>query len=135
MAVYGDRGLLVWDLADLTSISLSRCCLAHSSCIWDLQFLPWRTGQQGRGGQRSDDGEMVVDEEQGTEVYLPPGVLATCSADNTVRLWCLGGEAQQAVSQCGRPQTRELLATLHMDEAPSGEGAGQAGRPPRHKSM
>lgn len=110
-AVYADRSLMVWDVADLHAVSVVRACLGHSACIWDAQFIPYSPSDDSRRGWQAVGGE-----DGGEEVRLPGGALVTCSADDTIRFWSLGREV-------GPP-----LHTIHLDdEEQGGDVAGRGG--------
>jgi len=51
----------------------------------------------------------------GGGVLLPPSTMATCSADNTIRLWVVGNTGA-AARRNPNPYSKELLHTLHMDD-------------------
>nr|XP_032525667.1 uncharacterized protein LOC116776567 isoform X3 [Danaus plexippus plexippus] len=65
--VYNDHSLYVWDVRDIKRVGKSHSALYHSACIWGLDMV-------GQGP-------------------LGPGCFLSCSSDDTVRLWTLGGSS------------------------------------------
>lgn len=74
-AVYADRSLIIWDIADVYNVLRWRSFLYHAACIWDVGFLDNYFSNSKAEVQRNASEEM------------PRGTLVTCSADGTVRLW------------------------------------------------
>ncbi|KAL9650432.1 hypothetical protein ABK040_004656 [Willaertia magna] len=65
VAIYSDRSFFIWDISNTQRIAKYRSFLSHSDSIWDIDLLP----------------DSITNES------LPFGTFATCSSDNTIRLW------------------------------------------------
>ena len=81
-AAYSDHSLFVWDIADIHNCIQYRSFAYHRSCIWDVQFIT---------------------SVNSSDAIFPVGTFATCSADNTIRIW--SGEKTQQRSASGRPNS------------------------------
>ncbi len=77
VAVYADRTFVMWDITDAHNVGKYRSSLSHSACIWDIQCIPSRSCSRS-----SDDREVPM-----APLSIPAGTFATCSADNTIRVW------------------------------------------------
>lgn len=66
-SIYTDRSFIIWDVRNPKKIGLSRSFMSHSACIWDIAICPDTSP-------------------------FPEGSFITCSADNTIRVWNLGGD-------------------------------------------
>lgn len=97
-AIFADKSLFVWDVADVHHPAKYRSFLFHRACVWDVHFLqdsPYDSHSNG------DDAPA-----------LPSGTFVTCSADNSIRFWNLE-PAQQRKSSLRSKFSREML---HMIE-------------------
>ncbi|XP_041832683.1 mitogen-activated protein kinase-binding protein 1-like [Melanotaenia boesemani] len=92
--VYNDHSLYVWDARDVHRVGKVNSALFHAACVWDLEVFP------------DVPGEFVAG--------LSSGTFLTCSADNTIRLWCTDDWTQIHV----HPQnilSNDLLNIIYID--------------------
>eukprot|EP00276_Gloeochaete_wittrockiana_P006089 CAMPEP_0184651898 /NCGR_PEP_ID=MMETSP0308-20130426/9559_1 /TAXON_ID=38269 /ORGANISM="Gloeochaete witrockiana, Strain SAG 46.84" /LENGTH=1233 /DNA_ID=CAMNT_0027086439 /DNA_START=41 /DNA_END=3738 /DNA_ORIENTATION=- len=80
--LYSDRSLFVWSIKEPRKVGRIRCLLAHACCVWSICPLP----------TIHDSLEPHL---------LPEGTFATCSADNTIRLWNINGVQTNVNGQNG----------------------------------
>jgi WD40 repeat protein/ABC-type dipeptide/oligopeptide/nickel transport system ATPase subunit len=87
-----------WRLWDVATGKLLGCYAGHTNWIWDIAFSPVRGASPGENGR----------------------VIATCSADRTIRLWAypVGGASPLAIRSRGDVATGKLLQTFegHSNE-------------------
>ncbi|XP_073388817.1 uncharacterized protein [Physcomitrium patens] len=111
--IYADHSLLVWDVQSFSKIGRYRTLLSHNACIWDVSLLP--SPHQAPTLQPMNEKDCS-----------PRGTFATCSADGSIRLWCLdsGQEKSTANLNAGAPPTagpvniynKEILGVLYIDK-------------------
>uniref|UniRef100_A0A8C6LP75 Mitogen-activated protein kinase binding protein 1 n=1 Tax=Nothobranchius furzeri TaxID=105023 RepID=A0A8C6LP75_NOTFU len=75
--VYNDHSLYVWDIREVQRVKKVTSALFHAACVWDLEMFPDVSGESVAG--------------------LSSGVFLTCSADNTIRMWCVEHPTQHHV--------------------------------------
>ena len=87
-AVYADHSIFVWNVADVHAAAQVRQFSFHRACIWDAHFIT-----------SPPDADPV-------DGLFPPGTFVTCSADNTIRLWCSDPKTQRLRSAASAPHGR-----------------------------
>ncbi|KAM3842569.1 LOW QUALITY PROTEIN: mitogen-activated protein kinase-binding protein 1-like [Diretmus argenteus] len=92
--VYNDHSLYVWDVRDVHRVRKVHSALFHAACVWDLQMYPEVPG--------------------GSDTGLSSGVFLSCSADNTIRLWCMDGWTQTRV-HTHSVLCNDLLKVVYVD--------------------
>ncbi|XP_030628007.1 mitogen-activated protein kinase-binding protein 1-like [Chanos chanos] len=90
--VYNDHSVYVWNMSDMDRVDKLHSALYHSACVWDLQMLP-----------------KLIDELQDR---TGSAVFATCSSDNTVRLWSADGYSCLSHSNT---LSNDLLKIIYMN--------------------
>lgn len=116
VAVYGDRSLFIWNIADIHNAYHHRSFFYHTACIWDVQFI-----------NTSSSGNPC----------FPRGTFVTCSADSTIRFW--NDDPSLQVSPRKGPSAsvsdqapREMLHMLHI--ASSTPSTSETSSSSQHKS-
>lgn len=104
ISTYADRSMFIWDLTDINQPIKLRSFTYHSSCIWDLQFLPTHSSNQSTSG-------------------LPEGTFFTCGADNMIHIWNIDPQ-QQRLSSWKSSSSRDLLHSLCIHQE-SGASSGE----------
>jgi mitogen-activated protein kinase binding protein 1 len=99
ISVYADRSMFIWDLTDIHQPIKLRSFTNHSSCIWDLQFLPTHP---------------TTSPASHPTMALPSGTFFTCGADNMIHIWNLDPK-QQRSSPWKSTSSRDLLHSLAVD--------------------
>uniref|UniRef100_UPI003AAF42A3 mitogen-activated protein kinase-binding protein 1-like n=1 Tax=Centroberyx gerrardi TaxID=166262 RepID=UPI003AAF42A3 len=92
--VYNDHSLYVWDVRDVHRVGKVHSALFHAASVWDLQTFPEVPG--------------------GSDAGLSSGVFLSCSADNTIRLWCMDGWMQTQI-HTQNVLSNDLLNIIYMD--------------------
>jgi WD40 repeat protein len=104
VAVYSDRSFFIWDITDPHTVGKYRSFLNHGACIWDVQCIPHSCAE------------------------LPLNSIVTCSADNTVRIWDVGGldgatsPSPKAEKRWSNIYSKMLLRIIYAD-SPDGPKA------------
>ncbi|XP_061405980.1 LOW QUALITY PROTEIN: mitogen-activated protein kinase-binding protein 1-like [Lethenteron reissneri] len=96
--VYNDHSLYVWDARDVRKVGKVFSALYHGTCVWGVEVYP-----------EVDRGPVAA--------CLPPGTFATCSSDNTVRLWNLQRDPSP-LGTAALPRniySSDLLKVLYVD--------------------
>jgi mitogen-activated protein kinase binding protein 1 len=96
VSIYADRSMFIWDLTDIHQPIKLRSFTNHSSCIWDLQFLPTHPISH-----------------PNLSSALPSGTFFTCGADNMIHIWNLDPK-QQRSSSWKSTSSRDLLHSLSV---------------------
>lgn len=125
-ALYADRSVFIWDIADIHNPIKFKSFVFHKACIWDLVFIEQtaRNESVNGGGALSDDpGSHSSSHAHDSQPRLPPGTFATCGADNSVCLWNLDPKMQRK-SKWRSTHSRDLLHCFHLD----GSGHGGSDR-------
>ncbi|XP_074423339.1 WD repeat-containing protein 62 [Larus michahellis] len=90
--IYKDHSVYVWDVRDLRNIRTVWSDLFHSSFVWSVEVYP---------------------EFEERRSCLPPGSFLTCSSDNTIRVWTLGGGS--ARPEQGSAYSTTLRNIIYVD--------------------
>ncbi|KAK2856450.1 hypothetical protein Q5P01_005185 [Channa striata] len=92
--VYNDHSLYVWDVRDVNRVGKVHSVLFHAACVWDLEMFPDAPGDM--------------------DTSFSSGAFISCSADNTIRLWCIEDWTQTHVySQ--NILSSDLLNIIYID--------------------
>lgn len=91
-AIYADRQLIIWDLNMIECVKSTRFSSIsnHFSCIWEIVFL-----RQKEGSDAAND------------PFGPGFLFATCSADQSIRIWSLDGK--ESVGKTGGNGLRRCI--------------------------
>uniref|UniRef100_A0A8C6LNX2 Mitogen-activated protein kinase binding protein 1 n=1 Tax=Nothobranchius furzeri TaxID=105023 RepID=A0A8C6LNX2_NOTFU len=92
--VYNDHSLYVWDIREVQRVKKVTSALFHAACVWDLEMFPDVSGESVAG--------------------LSSGVFLTCSADNTIRMWCVEHPTQHHVYSQNH-LSNDLLNIMYLD--------------------
>ena len=105
--MYTDRSMIVWDLSKKPATQF-KSLPSHAGPVWDLALLPSASSSTPSTVKRrafadidydSDEEERAQAEAaKRMEGRLPEGTFATCSSDNTIKLWNLNTNAPSSSS-------------------------------------
>jgi len=104
-AIYADHSIFVWNVADVHAATQARQFSFHRACVWDAHFI------------------TAPPDADPADGLFPPGTFVTCSADNTVRLWCSDPKTQRLRSAASAAHGRGGAAA-------KGKVAGVPANPP-----
>ncbi|XP_043910552.1 WD repeat-containing protein 62-like [Protopterus annectens] len=94
LCVYSDHSLYIWDVSDTKKVGKVWSTLYHSSCVWSIEMFP---------------------EVEENERYLPEGSFLTCSSDNTIRMWNVAKNSNQANMLQRNIYSSDLLKIVYVD--------------------
>ncbi|XP_065833168.1 mitogen-activated protein kinase-binding protein 1-like isoform X2 [Oscarella lobularis] len=91
--VYSDHSFYVWNIGNLSQVTLSGSFLSHRSCIWNIEPFSSEPG-----------------------IALPANSFITGSTDGTVRFWNLGNVSGGGASFPSNIYCKDLLRILYLDQ-------------------
>jgi WD40 repeat protein len=91
-SIYADHSLFVWDISDIQNVVKYRSFVYHRACVWDVQFISTADSP-----------------------IFGAGTFATCSADNSIRIWNTDPKAQR-LSRWRSVYSREMLHVIEIDD-------------------
>lgn len=115
-AMYADRSIFIWDIADIHNPIKFKSFVFHKACIWDLVFIEQTAKNESVKDLISDkpDSDILSTSAKVDEHSLPSGTFATCGADNSICLWNLDPKMQRR-SKWKSPYSRDLLHSFQLD--------------------
>ncbi|XP_056150161.1 mitogen-activated protein kinase-binding protein 1-like [Lampris incognitus] len=100
--VYSDHSVYVWDVRDVHRVGKVHSALFHAACVWDLQV------------KTQSGGKLKALIQEGPDATMTSGVFLSCSADDTIRLWCMEGQTQTHV-HTHNILSNDLLNIIYVD--------------------
>ena len=88
LAVYGDRSVFVFDLAE--KLKMYRSFLNHTGAVWDLVMVPYTKTKAISNNNNSAEEKVCV----------PAGSFLSCGSDSTVRFWTLDRNRSTYEARC-----------------------------------
>jgi mitogen-activated protein kinase binding protein 1 len=123
-AMYADRSIFIWDVADIHNPIKFKSFVFHKACIWDLVFIEQSAKNESVQDLIADEPDTnslptSAHESKSTLCNLPSGTFATCGADNSVCLWNIDPKMQRK-SKWKSLYSRDLLHCFQLDGSSAG---------------